>query len=436
MGDSSERVCEMELERTELEMDLACLRDLICAQSSQLELELGERFRRIQYSDASSTLREVLGYAELKRTEKICDIEVTVEASTTADEESGDVSVELELEFLVGDCSWRPVYDCRFTGARLARCEVEYYAEVTQQSRLDFPGDAAIYFSSGNPSREREPRVQPKQWVDLRKAVPQAAPPPMLMAAAGFGAAPLSASCRKVAVRECRAGFGNLRVLLPPGRQLPHKMGQQRVELGTFELAAELFHHVVLADSRAAYRVFYLRNTSEFSFLADAATRIYLDGSFVGEGCLGQLGAPDAELVLYAGVDEAVSVHTLKHDEEFLSRGGNLLFGNNKRQAHATQLAIHNTHEDHTTRLVLSYALPASKNQLVKVETVKLQTYTYDNDILAVHANTTEAGLLFLNDKTGNVVESFDLPPKTEKITKEFKYVIEFPADQDIEILS
>ncbi|EZG69241.1 hypothetical protein GNI_059020 [Gregarina niphandrodes] len=486
MTQAAEEVSRLDLELIDLHTQADFLKDEIVTLSYQLDQELGLMVRQPlarQKPMATDALQQLMARVEVPRCEVMHDIQAIVEpvqrrqdaamesalgadsapgadsalgaetgaetgvergAERGAEAGADDLIVDLDLEFLLGNSSWHPVYDFKFVGDNLETCKVDYYAEVVQHTRLDLLGDVSVYLSSGGVNEKPSPDPQEKLFVDIKEPV-RRVPMPRPMARMLVAEVAEEQDGKERSHRARRAAhsgsdhFGNQRVLLAEGTVVKSKGGPQRLCLASFELPSRIYHQVFANNPTAAYRAFYITNQSEFTLMNHATANVFIASQFIGASRLHDYCLPDAEVCLYGGIDEAVNVKCLTDgNETYNSTTGNLLVGNGKKETRSTKLHIHNTHEDVDINLIISYPFPSVKNEAIKVTvqdltiTKNLQTCTYHTDVLAAHKNQQTKFLH--NETTGSVIEHRELKKKDEFDTVGLVYAIEYPKDQEITI--
>ena len=111
-----------------------------------------------------------------------------VEVRATLEVESGQVEAVLEVSYHVHSASWRPLYDLRLEGERLA---VSYLAEVTQQSGEDWPAVELTLSTTRRGRHTSVPELRP--WFIGRPVPAPSRPSHQLMRSAAVSGAPTAA---------------------------------------------------------------------------------------------------------------------------------------------------------------------------------------------------------------------------------------------------
>jgi uncharacterized protein (TIGR02231 family) len=292
-----------------------------------------------------------------------------VEIGTTLEVAEG-TDVALEVSYHVTGAAWRPLYDLRLQGEKLA---VAYLAEVTQHTGEDWP-EVPLTLSTTRRGRHSDlPELQP--WYIGRAQPPPArhafaararAPMPMapqaaggVMASAEFGLdEELEEAIELFATAEESGAALVYRVPVPvpvPSDGAPHK-----TTVGRIELDAQLDHLTVPPMAQEAYLRATVTNTSEMLFLAGSA-QVFHEEEYVGPTHL-DTTAPGEEIEVQLGVDDRIRV-----ERELRKRAtSKALLGGTRTVDVAYEVTVEN-HRGRPARVTVKDHIPVSRDGDVKV---------------------------------------------------------------------
>lgn len=236
---------------------------------------------------------------------------------TRADGAGAEAPAELEVIYHVHGAWWRPLYDIRLEGEKLA---LTYLAEVTQETGEDWP---PVHLSLSTTRRGQQsslPELSPwyvgKLQPVLRPtgaavgfAAQAAAPMPASKSAADetefLRAAPALVSEAPMTAEVAESGaalvYNIKRPLEVPSDGAPHKTTVDR-----FELDAALDYLTVPSIAAEAYLRATVTNTSEVLLLPGSA-QVFHGSEYVGASLIETI-APGEELEIQLGVDDRVRV--------------------------------------------------------------------------------------------------------------------------------
>jgi uncharacterized protein (TIGR02231 family) len=294
---------------------------------------------------------------------------IEVEALT-----AGELSVE--LNYLVSEAAWQPLYDLRLLeedgGASL---ELGYLAQATQQTGEDWE-DVALTLSTARPALAGVlPELKP--WY-LRILPPPPAQMPLprgrafskaegmdeIMPAAAametLGApAPLFEAEEAVAAVESEGAA--VSYALPSAVTIPSDGAPHKVTVARFRLTPRLDYVSAPRLVEAAYRRAKAVNEGQYTLLEGQAN-LFAGEEFIGASRL-KLAAPGAELELFLGVDDRLKVQRkLKRSEV-----DKALIGGKRRGHYAYEITVENLLPA-AARLTLHDQLPLAQHEEIKVK--------------------------------------------------------------------
>ena len=340
-------------------------------------------------------------------------------------------AVTLELSYLVGGAGWRPRYDARVE-AQPSAIHLTQQALVTQRTGEAW-AQVALTLSSARPAAARRLPDDLDPWyVDLfQPPVPVMAPAtvarPMRSRAqtgAPLAAAPLMAPVdmedvamfSPLASAEVeRSGAAQL-FHIPGGVDIPSDGSPHLVTIGEYDLPCQLDYVAMPVVAEGAHRRATARNTTG-QVLLPGELHIFQSGpagdEYAGATRL-EITAEDAELVMYLGVDDNLTVK-----RELMERDtdkGSLLQSGIRRVTFGYRVTLGNR-TGAPQRVALKDRLPVSRNERVKLKAL---------DIKPAPAERSR-----LEQLTWDVT----LAPDEERRV-EWRFVLESPADAEVTGLS
>ncbi|WP_425413106.1 DUF4139 domain-containing protein [Micromonospora citrea] len=344
--------------------DVAAFADSVAGQladSQRRRRELARR--RTDLTEERAVVERELAAASGKREPDRLAAEVTV--SVDADE----AELDLELTYLVDGARWQSSYDVRLVDDTVT---VTWFGLVSQDTGEDWP-ECALELSTARPATAtRVPELTP--WY-LDRVPP--VPPPMPVAAAGFGAMPAPAAPRaapsgavarsgtpRPRVRESAATVeqGVTAATYRPARPVavPADGSAHRATIAVLELPARLDHVTAPVRAAEAHLRATVRNTSSHTLLAGPAA-VFHGADFVAAARLATW-APGEETELALGVDDRVRV------ERELSRRADTraTLGSTRRRDVEYRISVAN-HTPRPATVEVRDQLPVSRDEAVVV---------------------------------------------------------------------
>jgi len=291
----------------------------------------------------------------------------------------------VEVEYLVGGATWRPVYDLR-AAEDLAKVALAYRAVVSQRTGEDW-ADVDLTLSTARPHLGASPPPllsmhltfpRPTAGAEVRQRYAgrraQAPSEEVLEDAADFEAArtslnlaatSLAPSAPAVASVEDRGISVQFRI--PRRESVPSDGEEHAVLVG--EAALELTPEYVAAP-KAAERVFLTaktKNTSAYPLLAGMAS-VFFGADFVGRAPLGDV-QPGDTFDVYLGQDPAITVERKKVREY---REGPGFLGSDETITYEYEIRAKNRKAaGPRARVVVKEPVPISRDDRIKVKVVE-----------------------------------------------------------------
>ncbi len=349
-------------------------------------------------------------------------------AATIRVELAGAGPVEIELSYLVGGASWRPRYDARVDVPR-AGVHLVQQALVTQRTGEDWT-PVALALSTARPSVARRLPDDPAPWyVDVLPKEPAigmapTARPLMARMAAPFGAgmAREDASVMPAAVPSLVEAdlaeaqveqSGAAQIFRLPGRMdvpsdgQPHTLG-----IGKYDLPCRLNYVAMPAVAEGAHlRATAPNTTGQILLPGDLHVfRVAPNGDEYAGASRLELTAEDADLTLYLGVDDNVTVK-----RELVERDtdkGSLLQGGIRRITFGYRATLANR-TSVPQPVVLKDHLPVPRHERIKLKVLDIRPQPSDRTRLE------------------QLTWQLQLAPGEERRV-EWRFVVEAPADLDV----
>jgi|YNPBryBLVA2012_1023415.scaffolds.fasta_scaffold00041_36 uncharacterized protein (TIGR02231 family) len=407
-------------------------KDLVTRMPSAAELEatlkfLGEKLRQnaasVQAQD--QRIRQLRKAVEALRRE-LADVSgpaqkmrrsVVVALSAV---QSGSVTVE--IGYLAGGASWRPVYDARADFAKGA-VELALHGVVAQKTGEDWR-NVRLTFSTVKPTAGgRMPPVDP--WF-LRPLQPRPLPARAKMMRADAGAAaPLAAFTDEAEVGGApqaaetvyaEAQAGGLSVTYAVARPVTVRSdgSEERLPVMAQTLAATYEYSTFPRAAAYAYLGARVENSRE-SPLLPGRVNVFVDGDYLGESGIDTV-APGETFDLSLGIDEGVKVKrdlvSRKVDQTLI--GG--IASPTKKTAFIWKLTLEH-YKPRAARVNVYEALPVSQDDRIKVRNVR---------------TSREPTVKDWQDRKGVWKWELDLQPK-QKAEITIEYEVEHPREMPVE---
>lgn len=301
-------------------------------------------------------------------------------------ESSGEGEWGLELEYVVSNASWTPLYDARVsTVVEREKFELGLSALVMQGSGEGW-NDVALTLSTARPGLGTLPPKLDPLWVDVPRPVYASAPmPPMAMpmpsggsmkrmragdadmavaGSAAYAAAPAPAPIEAQhveAIIESEGEGATVEFVLPHRLSVPSDGQTHRVAIATREFPAKFDFFAVPRRVELAYLRTTATNSSGLSLLQGSVS-IFRDGVFVGKSALKNT-APNGEFTLFLGPDEQVRAKR----ELTLREADKNLLGSQKRVHFAYSIEVQNL-KARSVKIAVQDQIPVSRSENIKVK--------------------------------------------------------------------
>ncbi len=328
-------------------------------------------------------------------------ISVSAEAAT---------SVALEVNYIVANAGWYPVYDIRAIDTKRPM-QLSYKANVHQATGEEWH-NVRLKLSTANPNLGG---LKPELWAwylnfnqplyevqsyDKRKSMAPA------MAGAGEDKAVAKeevASLSEVVTTIQTTLNTEFDIALPYSVLSSSK--PTVVDVKNYDLKANFHYAVAPKLDPDAFLIAEATGWEEFNLLPGEAN-IFFEGTFVGKTAINPANVKDT-LSLSLGRDKRIVVKREKL-KELTSRK---LIGTNQRESYAWEISVRNTKSE-SVRVTVEDQVPVSQNSQIEVGAIETGSAAYNKD-------------------TGKLTWDLQLQPsETKKVT--FRYEVKYPKDKQV----
>lgn len=370
---------------------------------SMAKMNADERTRR--YKDRIAVLQKQFNEQNDLYRRNTSEIVVSVSANAAT-------NVELEVNYLVSNAGWTPVYDLRAINTN-SPMALSYKANVYQNTGEEW-NNVRLKLSTGNPSLGG---VKPELYtwfIDFEQAIAyysdrQSRSVPMSMKS---NVARMEAADEMLEEVSSTAQFVNpLQTTLNTEFDigLPYSVSSSRkptlVDIRNIDMDASYVYAVTPKLDPDAFLLAKISGWEAFDLLPGEAS-VFFEGTFVGKSYIDPSDIKDT-LRVSLGRDKRIVV---KHEKvkDFTSRA---IIGSSQRETYAWEISIRNNKSD-AVKLIVEDQIPVSKNKDIEVTAMDLAGAKHDK----------ERGIL---------TWQFNLKPnESQKLV--YKYEIKYPKDKRV----
>ncbi len=295
-------------------------------------------------------------------------------------------SAQLELQYVVADAGWYPLYDIRVKDTK-GSVQLNYKAQVYQNTGLDW-NKVKIKLSTSNPALAgTKPELYP-WYLNFYEPKPVLRSPryrnegesydkkkeAKTMSyesedAAGAPAPAMSVSAFTTVVEN--ATSVEFDIALP--YSIPTGNTPQLVDIKSHEVKASFQYTAVPKVDQDAFLVGHVTDWDELNLLSGNAN-IFFEGTFVGESFIDVNNTNDT-LSLSLGRDKKVVVKRNKL-KDFTKKN---FIGSNKKEEYAFEIEVRNTKKE-SIEILVEDQIPVSQNSQIEVETIDTGGAAYNKD--------------------------------------------------------
>jgi uncharacterized protein (TIGR02231 family) len=293
-------------------------------------------------------------------------------------EPSAAGNFELEVDYVVAQASWTPLYDLRVSGTG-DRVNLSYLAEVEQNTGEDWTG-VGLTLSTAKPGLGTLPPKLTPWYIDInapgrigggmvRARMPRPAAPEQFILTAdsmAYGGAPPSAAPveyfeAETVVAEVSQEGGVVTFQLDGGSNIPSDGAPHKVTIFNDEYPSSNEYIAMPRLVSFAYLQASVTNPATGATLLPGKANIFRDNTFVGTTQLENV-SPGQEFKVNLGIDEGLKIERDLVEQEVDKR----FLGGQRRTTYAYRLGITNL-RDRPVNLKLTEQLPVSRNEQIKV---------------------------------------------------------------------
>jgi uncharacterized protein (TIGR02231 family) len=321
--------------------------------------------------------------------------------------------VELEVNYIVANAGWYPVYDLRAINTKKP-IQLSYKANVQQATGEDWK-NVKLKLSTANPNLSGlKPELN--AWylnfnVPIEYAV-QGRAAGVAMKRNMDAAAPVMAEEKAMAPAETSAEYvRTIQTTLNTefDISLPYTVASSSkptlVDIRNYEVKADYLYSTAPKLDNDAFLLAKATGWEEYSLLPGDAN-IFFEGTFVGKTFIDPNSIKDT-LTVSLGRDKRIVVKREKL-KELTSRK---LIGTNQRESYAWEISVRNTKAE-AIKVIVEDQVPVSQNNQIEVSGVDVGGAKYNKD-------------------TGKLIWELTLQPnETKKIV--FKYEVKYPKDKPV----
>ncbi|HEX5169871.1 MAG TPA: DUF4139 domain-containing protein [Cyclobacteriaceae bacterium] len=359
--------------------------------------QLNERITRL-----NKQIAEQRGFYARNTTEIV--ISLSAETQTNA---------ELEVNYIVADAGWYPVYDLRAVDTRHP-IKLGYKANVFQNTGEDW-NNVSLTLSTANPSLGGLKPELSTWYLDLYQPALVRTPKYRDARKSEAGLAVNDATSLdedRVAEAESVAQYVStiqttlntaFNISLP--YNVPSGNKPTLVEVHNYEMKADYNYAVTPKLDQDAFLLAKATGWEEFNLLPGEAN-VFFEGTFVGKTFIDPNNIRDT-LSVSLGRDKRIVVKREKL-KDFTTRK---TIGANLRDSYAYEISVRNT-KGEPIKITLEDQIPVSQNSQIEI-------------------SLTDAGSAQFSQPTGKLVWEFSLQPnETKKV--QYKFEVRYPKDKVI----
>jgi len=318
-------------------------------------------------------------------------------------------TVELEVNYVVANAGWYPVYDLRAINTR-SPVQLNYKANVYQNTGEEWK-NVKIKLSTANPSLSGLKPELASWYLDFYKPIPYSM---QKGERAVRSAAPSMAKVAEEEIREMDAVSTSdfvttvqttLNTEFEIG--LPYTVASSAkptlVDVRNYEMNAQYEYSTAPKLDQDVFLLAKATGWEDFNLLPGEAN-VFFEGTFVGKSYIDPNNIKDT-LSVSLGRDKRIVVKREKL-KDFTTRKA---IGGNQRDSYAWEISVRNTKSE-PIRIQIEDQVPVSQNSQIEVTVLDITGARY-------------------NKETGKLTWSMTLQPNdTKKIV--FKYEVKYPKDK------
>jgi len=322
-------------------------------------------WKQEEITERLATAQKELGEAQAQGAVKVYDVRVSVEAPGAA---------TLELEYLVSNTGWQPVYDLRAEKS-LDKVDLAYRAKVWQQTGEDW-NEVALALSSARPQIGAQGPEPLAGWVGIEESRNPASP--------GYSGRKLrnkkegKAALDEMSDAEALRPFAaveseglSVRFQLPAPATILSRPEPTTLLVGAARLAIQAERQCVPALDTTVWLRGKAKNSSPWTLLPGTAA-VFFGADYLGTAQIGVV-QPGQELTLHLGADPGLTVK--REQTEDMSKGpGFLSSTSSDTKSWRVHFENHGTlgaAPDGSVEVIVREVLPRPRDERIEVELSK-----------------------------------------------------------------
>jgi uncharacterized protein (TIGR02231 family) len=367
-----------------------------------------------------ATLEFELKNISYQPTTKYNSIIVSVEA-----EKKG--KYDIELNYVIGNASWYPLYDARVLSEE-GKVELIYYGIVTQRTGEDW-NDVEVALSTAKPAiagrlPDLTPRylslIKPEEYprIALEDKTRKKVEMYQLQQAGAKAVQEVAKEAKELVEKEA-----NISEIMPLAETvesatqvlfkikkretIPSDGTGHKTTISVDIFPAEFEYESIPLLTRYAYLKSIITNADRP--LLNGEMNIFLDKDYIGKSYL-KFVAPNQKFSAYFGIDEGIKIQRKEEKKEESTSTGFLSTGMKKKFVYGYRIIVEN-YKKKDIKITLSERVPVSNHQDLKINIIKLEPEAKEKT------------------KEGIIKWELTLKPN-EKKELYFEYSLEYPEDK------
>lgn len=324
-------------------------------------------------------------------------------------------AVELEVNYIVANAGWYPVYDLRAANTR-SPVQLNYKANVFQSTGEEWK-NVRLKLSTANPSLGGVKPELYSWYLDFYNpaAIYGSRAPEKKIMIRGMSSVPAQEKVADEVVLEEAATISDFTQTIQTSLNtefdisLPYTVSSASkptlVDIRNHEMKAEYLYSTAPKLDQDAFLLARATGWEEFSLLPGEAN-VFFEGTFVGKSYIDPNVIKDT-LSVSLGRDKRIVVKREKV-KDFTTRR---TIGSNIREAFAWEVSVRNT-KNEAVKILVEDQVPVSQNSQIEVTVLDVAGAKYNKD-------------------TGKLVWEMNLQPnETKKVV--YKFEVKYPKDKTI----
>lgn len=324
-------------------------------------------------------------------------------------------AVELEVNYIVANAGWYPIYDLRAANTR-SPVQLNYKANVFQSTGEEWK-NVRLKLSTANPSLGGVKPELFSWYLDFYQpaAIYGSRMPEKKVMIRGMSSIPAQEKAADEMVMDEAANLSDFIQTIQTSLNtefdisLPYTVSSASkptlVDIRNHEMKAEYLYSTAPKLDQDAFLLARATGWEEFSLLPGEAN-VFFEGTFVGKSFIDPNVIKDT-LSVSLGRDKRIVIKREKV-KDFTTRR---TIGSNIREAFAWEVSVRNT-KNEAVKILVEDQVPVSQNSQIEVTVLDVAGAKYNKD-------------------TGKLVWEMSLQPnETKKVA--FKYEVKYPKDKTI----